>query len=114
MVPLGPALLDPSQNLVDPGAVLLGTVQDEIQLRHMPFPQALQQLAPDISPGSVDCLKSLLAFVFIAFNLQEDARALAVRRERDLAYRAQGDSRIAQFTLDNGANLFLERLTYPF
>src|SRR5260370_1480896 len=113
MVLLFGTSLDAAENIINPGAVLFGTVQDESQLWRLAHGQALQELMPDVAFGSLNGLERLAAFLLIALHVQEHARALAVRREHDLVHGAQGNPRVAQFALDDGPNLLLERLAHP-
>src|SRR5260370_32956473 len=75
---------DAAENIVNPGAVLFGTVQDESQLRHLAHAQALQQLMPDLAFCSLNALELLAAFLLIAPHVQEHARALPVTRSPHL------------------------------
>src|SRR5262249_6908079 len=69
---------------------------------------------PDVALGGIHGLDRLLALLLVADHLQEHARAFAVRGKRDLGHIAKGNPGIAQFTFNDGAYLFLKRLTHPF
>src|SRR5262249_13407636 len=105
---------DSAQNLINPGAVFLRTVQDEIQFRHVALAQTFQDLVADKTLSRIDGFQRLRALMLVAFHVQVDAGAFAVRRQGNLGYTAQRDPRVAQFTLKYGANLLFQRLAYPF
>src|SRR5882724_219293 len=73
-----------------------------------------QELALDVPFGRRDSRNRLFRFMLIAGDLKENAGALAIRRNRDLRDVAQGDPRITQLAFNNYADLFFQRLAYPF
>src|SRR5215470_17849934 len=105
LAPLGPA-----QQFVNPRPDLLGTIQYEVQFRHMPYAQPLQQFVPDISFRCFNCLQRPVRLFIAANHLNEYSCTLAVRCQQHLSHIAQPDSRIAQLTLDQRSNLILQGL----
>ena len=54
-----------------------------------------------------------LLLALVARDFYINARAFAVRRQRNFRYSAKRNSRITQLAFNNYADLFLQRLAHP-
>src|SRR2546425_8579329 len=73
------------QELLDALGVLLGKVQREMQLRHAPERQPLDQFAPDESRSMLERLDRVGSLLLASLHADENARVFHIRLDAHFA-----------------------------
>src|SRR5947209_1803327 len=80
----------------------------------MAHAHALEQFTADIALSCLDAFHRLPGLLLVSLHADEDARAFAVGRQKDLGDVAERNTRITEFTLDDRADLLFQGLAYTF
>src|SRR5579875_3727554 len=100
-----PVLFHAAQQLVHPGADLLGTVDGEGEFRDVPHTHAIADFSTDVATGRHQAGQGVLFFFFAAMHGDENAAGFSARGKHHLRHITGCDPRIGEFTFEHGGDL---------
>src|SRR5437660_1088299 len=104
-----------AQKLLDPLAVLLGVIEDEMDFRSAAKLDALGQLVANIADGGGESPDRAILLGFVSHHADEHARVLEVGRDADFSDRDQScNARVFQLTSNHSAQFVENFLGHAF
>src|SRR6267378_3055862 len=101
---LGRGLPGLAQKLLDPLAVLLGVIEDEMDFRSAAKLDTLGQFVANVADGCREAPDRALPFALVSQHSAEHARVLEVGRDADLGDGDEGcNARVFQFAGNHNA-----------
>src|SRR6266853_5929203 len=95
-----------AQKLLDPLAVFLGVIEDEMDFRSAAKLDTLGQFVANVADGCREAPDCALLFGLVSHHADEDARVLEVGRDADLGDGDEGcNARVFQFAGNHSTQL---------
>src|SRR5947209_2012149 len=106
--------LYPTQQLIDPCALLVAAIDLKVKLRRLAQVQAEGKLAPNKQLRRLKTLERLLGLVVFAIKMHKHPRGSAIRRHQDVGHAGQSDPWIDEFAFYDRRDLVAQGIAQAF